>query len=307
MNDFHIPVLADSVCRCLITDREGVYYDGTVGGGGHALQLLRQLGEKARYIAVDRDGEALQRARTRLNAYNNIHYYHGRFSAFEEALNPIGITVVDGMLFDLGLSSWQIDRENRGFTFSKDAPLDMRMDARQETTAADLLYAADEEALFRIFRDYGEERHARKIARNIKHEQRYRKVDRSKDLVEIICKCVPPPNQVKSYARIFQALRIAVNEELHILEEMLHHFLHYLKPGGRIAVIAYHSLEDRIVKRYFQKQENPCECPPEFPYCVCGNVPRLRRIKPFPMQPSVEEIRQNPRARSAKLRIGEKL
>ncbi len=304
---YHIPILGSAVRDLLITNPDGVYYDGTLGGGGHADIILHKLSADAIYIGVDRDKEALDYSRKHLKKYANVVYYHGVFNDFSGALKSAKVDTIDGLLLDLGLSSHQIDRDERGFTFSTDAELDMRMNREDSFTAADILNKYNLDDLIRIFRKYGEEKYSQRIARRIVKLREDRVLIHSSDLTGVIDSCTPQYKRIKTYARIFQALRIEVNEELKILEKTLKESLGFLSKGGRIAVISYHSLEDRIVKEFFKMQENPCTCPHELPYCICGEKPGIKRIKPFLIRPDEEEIKKNSRARSAKLRVGEKI
>ncbi len=311
MNDskqYHVPVLVEEVCRQLITDRNGVYLDGTLGGGGHAEEILKRLTPQARYIGIDRDPQAIEFARKRLASFKNVTFYHGVFDEVQQAMEAAGVNVVNGVLLDLGISGHQVDAAERGFTFRAETVLDMRMDPwRTTVTAAKILNSYDERRLWKIFKEYGEEAQARKIARLIVRERQAKPIETSGQLVKIIDRCVPQRHAKKSYARIFQALRIEVNRELEILQNALEQIVKALKSGGRLVVISYHSLEDRIVKNFLRKMENPCECPPELPVCVCGKKPVMKRIRPYLITPSEEEVAKNPRARSAKMRIGEKI
>ncbi len=304
---YHLPVLWQEICETLITRPDGVYYDGTLGGGGHAEALLKKLSPRARYLGVDRDEEALAAARKRLAGYDNFEAYKATFEQVADVLARAGVTALDGVLLDLGVSSHQIDVDARGFTFRENAPLDMRMDQSTGTTAAELLNSLTEKELADIFYHYGEERRSRCIARGVVAFRATQPLRSSSDLLPIIDRCVNARFRTKSYARIFQALRIAVNDELNILEQALNSLTEVLRPGARMAVITYHSLEDRIVKHFFQTMENPCTCPPEFPVCMCGKQPVLKRMRPFFRQPASSEIEANVRARSAKLRLAEKI
>lgn len=304
---FHIPVLGRTVVERLLTSAAGTFIDGTIGGGGHAELFLEQLSDQGMYIGIDRDSEAIAFAKKRLKRYKNISFYHGIFSEIDLALKKFDIDKVDGILLDLGVSSHQIDEDRRGFAFRPGVNLDMRMDEHENITAANVLNRFSENDLIKIFREYGEERHSARIARLICTQRVKGEIRKSDQLLEIINRCVPARFALKSYARIFQALRIEVNDELNILKTALEQSLLYLKPGGRIGVIAYHSLEDRIVKQFFNREENPCVCPPELPLCVCGKRPRMKRIRPYLIKPDTAETVENPRSRSAKLRIGERL
>lgn len=304
---YHIPVLGPLVCEMLISKKDGVYYDGTIGGGGHAEIILKKLSAQALYIGVDRDAEALQYSQTRLAQFPNVIYYHSVYNDFAGALRTAGVEKLDGILLDLGLSSHQIDDGKRGFTFSADAQLDMRMNREESVTAADILNQYSPENLAKIFRKYGEEKFSWRIANRIVKRRIEKPLKRSGDLTAVIDSCTPYKMRVKIYARIFQALRIEVNEELRIIEDTLEESLNYLNSGGRIIVISYHSLEDRIVKDFLKREENPCICPPEIPYCVCGKKAKIKRIRPFLIRPDEDEVKINSRARSAKMRVGERV
>ncbi len=305
---YHVPVLVEQVCTYLITNTSGIYLDGTLGGGGHAEQILTRLSPEALYIGLDRDPQAIAFSRRRLAKFKNVVFYHGIFTEMEKAMQQAGVTALDGVLLDLGISSYQVDEHERGFTFRSDAILDMRMDPQKQTlTAYEILnhYSLDE--LIRIFRQFGEERRAVCIARQIVKERQLQNIKTSGQLIALIDRCVHGKHAKKSYARIFQALRIAVNQELDLLTEALPMAERFLKKGGRLVVISYHSLEDRIVKNFLKDRANPCICPPELPVCVCGRKPTMKHLKPKVIRPSDSEVAQNPRARSAKMRVGEKL
>ena len=306
--EYHKPVLADKVRQMLLVDPDGVYLDGTLGGGGHAEQLLNHLTQKALYIGIDRDTQAIEFAKKRLEKFPNVRFFHGVFADMDSALRQFGLGQVDGILLDLGISSHQVDDETRGFTFRSGVRLDMRMNPGEEgPTAADILNTYAYRDLLRIFREYGEERHSGCIARRVVQRRDEQPFVVSDDLIRIIDRCVPRKHVKKSYARIFQALRIEVNGELEQLRDALEKAPVLLKPGGRLVVISYHSLEDRIVKNFLRKQENPCECPPELPVCQCGKLPTMKRVRPYLIVPDEDEMQRNPRARSAKMRVGEKL
>ncbi len=303
---YHIPVMGREVCDYLIVKHDAVVYDGTVGGGGHAELILNKLTDQALYIAVDRDPEAIQFAKNRLNRYPNVCFYQGTFDKIEDALNTAHVAAVDVIFLDLGISSQHL-QNHRGFTFQSDTGLDMRMDKTGTRTAENILSTYDEEALTRVFKTYGEERHSRKIARRIVKERHKTPLKSTRQLVEIIKRSVSGKQPVKSYARIFQALRIEVNDELDILKRTLDQAPRFLKKRGRVGVLTYNSLEDRIVKQFLKDSEHPCTCPPELPYCICGKKAVIKRIKPLFIEPSAEEVAANAKARSAKLRIGEKI
>ncbi len=304
---YHVPVLWQEVCDALITTPDGVYADGTLGGGGHAEKMLQRLNDNALYIGIDRDPDALKAAGERLKKYPNFRAVKAVFHRTAYILAVSGVEAVNGVLLDLGVSSWQIDSDHRGFTFRENAPLDMRMDPGEGESAEDLLNRLSERELADIFFKYGEERRSRCIARRIVRMRQTAPLTVSSDLLACIDPCTDPRYRTKSYARIFQALRIAVNDELNILEKALKEWTEVLKPGSRIAVITYHSLEDRIVKHFFRLMENPCTCPPHVPVCTCGKQPLLKRLRPYFRTAEESETADNARARSAKLRVAEKL
>jgi 16S rRNA (cytosine1402-N4)-methyltransferase len=304
---YHLPVLLSEVSKFLITNPEGIYLDGTLGGGGHAEHILTTLSKNGQYIGIDQDREAVQYSKKRLSRFTNVIYHQGNFVDLDVLLRKLKIKSIDGILLDLGISSYQIDTDERGFSYMKDTDLDMRMDRDGSSTAADLLNDLDEKELSTLFYTYGEERRAKQIAREIVLYRKKQKIQRSDQLRNIIDRVVFTRFKIKSYARIFQALRIAVNRELDVLEETLEKVIPFLHVGGRCLVISYHSLEDRIVKNVFRKKANPCICPPEFPQCVCGRKPELKIVTPKAIKASEQEIKENPRARSAVLRVGEKI
>ena len=303
---YHQPVLLHEVISFLITRPEGIYLDGTLGGGGHAEHILKILDKNARYLGLDQDTEALTESRRRLSGFSNVSFHHTNFNEFDTVLKALGITRIDGILLDLGLSSRQIDSAARGFSYMQDTDLDMRMNRDDPQTAADLLNILDEKSLSDIFYQFGEERKSRQIARAVILYRKRQPIRTSGQLTGIINSVIPRKFAIKSYARIFQALRIAVNRELDVLQQTLGRSLQYLNQGGRLVVIAYHSLEDRIVKHFFREKANPCTCPPEFPQCICGKVPELTILTTRAVQAGEKEIRENSRARSARLRVGEK-
>jgi 16S rRNA (cytosine1402-N4)-methyltransferase len=304
---YHLPVLLSEVSSYLITNPEGIYFDGTLGGGGHAEGILNILKRNSQYIGIDQDKEAIHYSKKRLERFKNVVYYQSNFADLDLILNRLKINIIDGLLLDLGVSSWQIDKDDRGFSYMKDTDLDMRMDREGSQTAGDLLNILDERELNTIFYTYGEEHRARQIAREVVKYRNQQLIRRSEQLKGIIDRVVHPRYRIKSYARIFQALRIAVNRELDSLEEVLEKIIPFLRLGGRCLVISYHSLEDRMVKNFFRKKANPCTCPPEFPRCVCGLKPDIKILTRKAIKASQQEINQNPRARSAVLRVGEKI
>jgi 16S rRNA (cytosine1402-N4)-methyltransferase len=304
---YHIPVLLKEAAFYLITNPEGTYVDGTIGGGGHAEYILKNYKNLKQYVAIDQDRQALQIAQKRLLKYRKISFNHANFSELDTVLAQLNLQTVDGILLDLGIASYQIERPERGFSYMQSCPLDMRMNQDNHLTAADILNNWPEQDLIRIFTEYGEEQKARPIARQI---VRYRETEwfsMSDQLKKIINLVSTRQQIIKSYARIFQALRITVNDELRQLEIFLQKSVRLLKSGGRLVIIAYHSLEDRLVKNFLKMQTHPCTCPPEFPFCVCGKKPVLKIITKKPIRADWQEISVNVRARSALLRVGEKL
>lgn len=311
----HKPVLLDECLEGLDIRPQGVYVDGTLGGAGHSMEILKRL-DGGELIGIDRDQDALRAATQRLNALNQahgagLHILRGNFHDVRTLLSSVGIEKIDGMLLDLGVSSYQLDARERGFSYHADAPLDMRMDQSQPLTAREIVNTWDAQEIARILRDYGEEKWAVQIARVIEDRRKLRPIETTGDLVDIIDAAIPRKFRAKDGShparRSFQALRIAVNDELAPLEAALEDIVDLLKPGGRLCVIAFHSLEDRIVKNCFKRLQNPCTCPPRLPVCVCGKKPVIRLINRKPITAGEEELKQNPRARSATLRIAEKL
>jgi 16S rRNA (cytosine1402-N4)-methyltransferase len=305
----HVPVLAEEVRAALALRPGETLVDATFGAGGHAELLAADLRSKGKVIAIDRDPSA--RAyfdRFRRQTAVQGRFLRGEFSIVLEQLASNGVRA-DAVLFDLGVSSMQIDRPERGFSYAADAPLDMRMDPGADVSARDLVNEASERDLTAIFRDYGEERYARQIARAIGKRRREQPLERTGELVETIRAAIPAPARFGDghpAKRVFQALRIAVNDELGSLEAALPAALELLRPGGRLAVISFHSLEDRVVKRFLRSQERGCTCPPDFPVCVCGHEPALRAQSRRAIRPTPQEIAANPRATSARLRAAVK-
>ncbi|WP_027356109.1 16S rRNA (cytosine(1402)-N(4))-methyltransferase RsmH [Desulfofundulus thermocisternus] len=310
-NFVHQPVMLEEVVAWLNPQDGGTYVDCTVGGGGHAAAILEKSGPGSRLIGLDQDPLALEAAARRLAPYGErVTLVKENFVNLARVLNELGIAAVNGVLFDLGVSSPQVDIPERGFSYHHDGPLDMRMDPSSPCTAADLINKLPEEELAGIIARYGEERWARRIASFIVQKRRQEPVTSTLQLVEIIKEAIPAryrrsgPHPAR---RTFQALRIAVNRELEVLPGALDRAVDLLAPGGRILVITFHSLEDRIVKNLFRRRANPCTCPPGFPQCTCGQKPALRVLVPGGITPSPEEIEANPRSRSARLRVAEKL
>ena len=301
----HVPVLAEEVRRLLQVQPGDTVIDATFGAGGHAELLASDLQGDGKYIAVDRDPSVrpyFESFRSRGGV--STRFLRGDFSDVFERLADNGVRA-DAILFDLGVSSMQLDRPERGFSYASDAPLDMRMDPSAEHSARHLVNEASERELTDIFRGYGEERYAKQIARAIVRRRKEQPFERTGELVETIKAAIPAParfGEGHPARRVFQALRIAVNDELHALEAALPAALETLRPGGRVAVISFHSLEDRIVKRFFRREEHGCTCPPDFPVCVCGREPSLRVLTKKAIRPTTDEVAQNPRAGSARLR-----
>ena len=284
--------------------------DGTLGGAGHAREVCQRLSAKGRFIGIDQDQDAIVAASERLAAYGDrVTIIRSNYCYMANELKNLGIHQVDGILLDLGVSSYQLDNEERGFTYRADAPLDMRMDQRQSRTAADIINGYEEKELYRIIRDYGEDKFAKNIAKHIVAARQQKPVETTGELTEIIRRAIPMKIQAAGghpAKRTFQAVRIELNRELDVLRESLDGMIDMLGDGGRICVITFHSLEDRIVKTIFRKNENPCTCPPDFPVCVCGKKSKGRVITRKPILPGEEELSENSRSKSAKLRIFER-
>ena len=312
MNFEHIPVLLNECIDGLDIKEDGLYIDCTLGGAGHSSHIIEKLSKKGRLIGIDQDENAIKAATKRLEKYDNFEAVRDNFSNIENIANLIGLSEesVDGFLLDLGVSSHQLDEAERGFSYNYDAPLDMRMDQRKGFSAYDVVNEYSKDELFRVIAEYGEERWAKRIAEFIVEERRKKPIETTFELVSVIKKAVPKgaradgPHPAK---RTFQAIRIEVNNELGILEGTIQSMVKYLKPKGRICVITFHSLEDRIIKNVFRNLENPCTCPREFPVCVCGNKKQVKVITRKPILPSENELEYNRRAHSAKLRIIEKI
>jgi 16S rRNA (cytosine1402-N4)-methyltransferase len=306
----HVPVLADEVVATLDPRPGETVVDGTFGAGGHSSLLAQRLRSEGKLIAIDRDPTVapfFERFRRETGVKARLH--HGEFSAVLRHLADNGVRA-DIVLLDLGVSSMQIDRRDRGFSYAVDAPLDMRMDPSAEYSAADLVNDGDERDLADIFKRYGEERYARQIARAIVKRRAQQPFDRTGDLVEVVKASIPAParfGEGHPAKRVFQALRIEVNDELGALERALPAALEMLRPGGRLGVISFHSLEDRIVKQFLRREEQGCTCPPDFPVCVCGSTPSMRATPRRAIRPTAAEVARNPRAQSARLRVGTKV
>ena len=305
----HKSVLLKETIDGLKVKPDGVYVDGTLGGAGHALEVCKKLSAKGRFIGIDQDQDAIVAASERLAACEQAMIIRSNYCYMVEELRARGITKVDGILLDLGVSSYQLDNEKRGFTYRTDAPLDMRMDQRQSQTAGDIVNGYEERELYRIIRDYGEDKFAKNIAKHIVAARQNGPIETTGQLTEIIRRAIPMKMQASGghpAKRTFQAIRIELNRELDVLRDSLDGMIDLLDDGGRLCIITFHSLEDRIVKTIFRKNENPCTCPPEFPVCVCGKKPKGRVITRKPILPGEEEMEENPRSKSAKLRIFER-
>lgn len=307
----HYSVLLEETIENLNIKPDGIYVDGTLGGAGHAGQVARRLSEKGRLIGIDQDADAIKAASERLAPFGDrITIIRSNYANMKEELHRIGVEHVDGIVLDLGVSSFQLDTPERGFTYREaDAPLDMRMDDRQTLTAKDIVNDYSEMDLYRIIRDYGEDKFAKNIAKHIVAERAKKAIETTGELTEIIRASIPMKVQATGghpAKRTFQAIRIELNRELEVLQNNLDEMIELLNPGGRICIITFHSLEDRIVKTSFKKNENPCTCPSDFPVCVCGNVSKGKVITRKPILPSEEELEENSRSKSAKLRVFER-
>lgn len=310
MTFHHYSVLLQETIEGLAIRADGVYVDGTLGGGGHALSICERLSGRGRLIGIDQDGAAIEAASERLKDYRDrAVIVRGNYEDIAEILMRLQIERVDGICLDLGVSSYQLDEGERGFSYRTDAALDMRMDQRGERTAADIVNSYSEEALFRIIRDYGEDRFARNIAKHIVQYREKKRIETTLELSGIISGAIPARVRALSghpAKRSFQAIRIELNRELEVLENTLDRMIDLLSEGGRLCVISFHSLEDRIVKSKFRTAENPCICPPDFPVCSCGRKSRGIVLTKKPILPSEKELLENRRSQSAKLRIFEK-
>lgn len=306
----HTSVLLRETIEQLKIRSDGIYVDGTLGGGGHAYEVLRRLSEHGRLIGIDQDADAIQAASERLAPFKDrVSIVRSNYADMRMQLKNLGIEKVDGIILDLGVSSFQLDTPARGFTYRiEDAPLDMRMDDRQKLTAKDIVNDYSEKELFRIIRDFGEDKFAKNIAKHIVNTRREKEILTTGELCAVIRGAIPMKVQKSGghpAKRTFQAIRIELNRELEVLKDSLDDMIDLLNDGGRICVITFHSLEDRIVKTIFKKNENPCICPPDFPVCVCGRVSKGKAVRK-PIVPSEEELKNNKRSKSAKLRVFER-
>lgn len=306
----HKSVLLEETVDGLAIKPDGIYVDGTLGGGGHAFEVCSRLNEQGRFIGIDQDAAAIEAASERLRDFGEkVTIIRSNYCEMKSRLHEIGVDKVDGIVIDLGVSSYQLDTAERGFSYRVDAPLDMRMDQRQQLTAREIVNTYSEADLFRVIRDYGEDKFAKNIAKHIVIERQKAPIETTGQLNEIIRHAIPMKFQKTAghpSKRTFQAIRIELNRELDVLRESLDDMIEMLNPGGRICIITFHSLEDRIVKSAFRKNENPCICPSHFPVCVCGNVSKGKVITRKTILPSEEELEYNSRSKSAKLRIFER-
>ena len=308
----HYSVLLNETIENLNIKPDGIYVDGTLGGGGHAYQVASRLSEKGRLIGIDQDADAIAAAGERLKEFGDkITIIRSNYANMKEELHRIGVEKVDGIVLDLGVSSFQLDTPERGFTYrDENAPLDMRMDDRQSLTAKDIVNGYSEMDLYRIIRDYGEDKFAKNIAKHIVQERAKKPIETTGELTEIIRASIPMKVQVTGghpAKRTFQAIRIELNKELEVLQNNLDDMIDLLNPGGRICIITFHSLEDRIVKTNFKRNENPCTCPSDCPVCVCGKQSKGKVVTRKPILPSEEELEVNSRSKSAKLRVFERV
>ncbi len=308
----HPTAMPEEAVDCLNLGPGKTCVDGTLGGSGHAQRICRLIFPGGRFIGIDQDEAAIAHAASVLKPFGeNVHLFRDNFENLPTILLSLGITAVDGVLLDLGISLYHLRRSGRGFSFSEDEPLDMRMDTRLSRTAADLVNTLPAEQLERIFKEYGEERWARRIAGRIVIERNRREIRSSKALADLIVGAVPAKmaarQRIHPATRVFMALRIAVNRELEVLADFLENILQHLNPGGRLCILSFHSLEDRMVKQHMQKWQKGCSCPPGLPVCVCGGKPLVRKVTSKALRPGDEEVAANPMARSTRLRAVEKI
>ena len=305
----HKSVLLDETIEGLAIKPDGIYVDGTLGGGGHSYQICRNLSKQGRLIGIDQDDAAIEAATARLQEFaDRVTVVRSNYCNMKNVLQELGIEKVDGIVLDLGVSSYQLDTVERGFSYKYDTDLDMRMDRRQTLTAKDIVNNYSEKELFRIFRDYGEEQFSQNIAKHIVRNRQEKEIQTTFELNEIIKAAIPAKMRTNGHPskRVFQAIRIECNKELDVLRDTMDTMVELLNPSGRLSIITFHSLEDRIVKSAYRKYENPCTCPPEFPVCVCGKKPLGKSVSRKPILPSKEELEVNSRSKSAKLRVFEK-
>ena len=306
----HKSVLLDETIEALDIRPDGIYVDGTLGGGGHSYEICRRLSDKGRLIGIDQDAAAIEAEKKRLGEFGDkVTVIRSNYCDMRKELAAMGIAAVDGIVLDLGVSSYQLDTADRGFTYREDAPLDMRMDQRQEMTARDIVNEYSETELYRIIRDYGEDKFAKNIAKHIVSARQNKEIETTGELIQIIKAAIPMKIRAVGghpAKKTFQAIRIELNRELEVLENSLDGMIELLRENGRICVITFHSLEDRIVKNSFRRNENPCICPKNFPVCVCGRASKGRVVTRKPIVPGVAELEENKRAKSSKLRVFER-
>lgn len=305
----HRSVLLEETIDGLAVKPDGIYVDGTLGGGGHSYEICRRLSENGRLIGIDQDEDAIAAASKRLEEFSDrVTIVRSNYCNMRRVLTELGIEKVDGIVLDLGVSSYQLDTVDRGFSYKYDTELDMRMDRRQTLTAKEIVNIYSEKELFRIFRDYGEEQFSQNIAKHIVRNRQEKEIVTTFELNEIIKAAIPAKFRTNGHPskRVFQAIRIECNKELDVLRDSMDDMISMLNPGGRLSIITFHSLEDRIVKSAFRKNEHPCTCPPEFPVCVCGKVSMGKSVYRKPILPSEQELEENSRSKSAKLRVFEK-
>ena len=306
----HYSVMLKETIEELKVKSDGIYVDGTLGGGGHAYEVCKRLSDAGHFYGIDQDAAAIAAASQRLSEFGNrVTIIRSNYCEMCKELRDRGVTGVDGIVLDLGVSSYQLDEADRGFTYREDAALDMRMDQRQEKTARDIVNGYSEMDLYRIIRDYGEDKFAKNIAKHIVQARERQPIETTGELVEIIKAAIPAKIRMQKghpAKQTFQAIRIELNRELEVLRDSLDDMIDFLNPGGRLCIITFHSLEDRIVKNAFRKNEHPCTCPPDFPVCVCGKESKGKVITRKPILPGKEEMEENPRSKSAKLRIFER-
>ncbi len=306
----HKSVLLEESIEALHIRPDGIYVDGTLGGGGHSYEICRRLSDRGRLIGIDQDAAAIAAATKRLEEFKDrVTIVRSNYCDMKKELGKLGITSVDGVILDLGVSSYQLDEAERGFTYREDAPLDMRMDQRQTLSAKEVVNDYSEMELYHIIRDYGEERFAKNIAKHIVSARKEKQLETTGELIHVIKAAIPAKARATGghpAKRTFQAIRIEVNRELYVLDHSLGDMIDLLNDKGRICVITFHSLEDRIVKNKFRESENPCTCPKEFPVCICGKKPKGRVITRKPIVPSEEELEENTRSKSSKLRVFER-
>ena len=306
----HYSVMLKETIEELNVKPDGIYVDGTLGGGGHAYQVCKRLSDAGHFYGIDQDAAAIAAASQRLSEFGDrVTIIRSNYCDMCKELRNRGVTGVDGIVLDLGVSSYQLDEADRGFAYREDAALDMRMDQRQEKTARDIVNDYSEMDLYRIIRDYGEDKFAKNIAKHIVQAREKKPIETTGELVEIIKAAIPAKIRMQKghpAKQTFQAIRIELNRELEVLRDSLDDMIEFLNPGGRLCIITFHSLEDRIVKNAFRKNEHPCTCPPDFPVCVCGKTPKGKVVTRKPILPGEGELEENSRSKSAKLRVFER-